>query len=124
MQFRAPEEYTKHKPETAAIDVWALGSLFYEILTGDAVWEDSDDSDLNEKIIQKKIVAGELPLLEPRARKGSDPSQVDPVDESLIRAIKMCFIYEPKDRPKAGVVADFLKNESRRMGVDWEGKAV
>eukprot|EP00591_Stephanopyxis_turris_P009308 CAMPEP_0195514316 /NCGR_PEP_ID=MMETSP0794_2-20130614/5746_1 /TAXON_ID=515487 /ORGANISM="Stephanopyxis turris, Strain CCMP 815" /LENGTH=341 /DNA_ID=CAMNT_0040642539 /DNA_START=299 /DNA_END=1324 /DNA_ORIENTATION=+ len=105
--FRSPEEY-EYLPETSAIDVWALGSIIFEILTGRPVWRHE-----KPKVAQKKIIKGEFPPF-PEEVKDIEDSD-DPVDVILLKAIKMCYIYEPKDRPKAGVVAKFLQDNFDRL---------
>jgi len=107
-KFRAPEEY-KYIPETAAIDVWALGSIFVKILTGHGVWHG-----LDEETAQKYIIDGKTPPLLKEKKSKS------PITRILLRAIDMCYVYEPKDRPKAEVIVDFLKKEAKKLGVDWE----
>lgn len=109
LQFRAPEEY-KYIPETAAIDVWALGSIFFELVTGQEAW-----NGVSTEKAQERIAKGELPNI-PEEFKTS----TDPVDQVLLKAIDMCYVYEPKDRPKAGEVLEYMKNESKRLGIDWQ----
>jgi serine/threonine protein kinase len=107
-QFRAPEEYN-YIPETAAIDVWALGSIFVELLTGHGPWHGYD-----LKKAQNLIAKGNLPPLADEIKNSSYP-----VDQVLQKAIELCYVFEPKDRPKAGVVVDFLKTEAEKLGIDW-----
>lgn len=108
MQFRSPEEY-KYIPETAAIDVWALGSIFIELVSGRKVWHGYED-----EAARKAISNGIIPSFREHMKNPSDP-----INQVLMKAIDMCYVYDPKDRPKAGVVADYLKNESKRLGVAW-----
>ncbi|CAJ1968766.1 unnamed protein product [Cylindrotheca closterium] len=108
-KFRAPEEY-QYVPETAAIDIWALGSIFVELVTGYEVWYGYQTEEA-----QKRIAKGKLPSYQKRIQ-----NKTDPINEILVKAIAMCWVYEPKDRPKAGVVADYLKGEAKRLGIAWE----
>jgi len=103
-KFRAPEEY-KHVPQTAAIDVWALGSLLVQIVTGHGIWRKYESEDA-----QNYIVEG-IPF-------PMDRSSMDPIDQVLFQAIDMCQVYEVKDRPKAGEVLEYLKGEAKRLGVE------
>lgn len=97
--------------ETAAIDIWALGSIFVELATGYEVWYGYETEDA-----QLRIAKGELP----HYQKLIESNLTDPMNQILIQAVDMCWTYEPRDRPKAGVVADYLKGEAKRLGIDWE----
>lgn len=109
IQFRSPEEY-KYLPQTAAIDVYTLGSIFIELVTGKEAWYGYEI-----EVAQKAISDGMLP---PLGGKINSPS--DPITQVLLKVIEMCYVYEPKDRPKANDVTDFLKGEAKRLGVLWD----
>ena len=94
--FRSPEEY-EYLPQTSAIDVYALGSILYEILNGKEVWDSIHSNDA-----RKRIRKGLLPKFS---------SSDDPVDTALREAIAMCYVFDPKDRAKAADVASFLKQK-------------
>eukprot|EP00980_Cylindrotheca_fusiformis_P021774 scaffold8600_cov111-Cylindrotheca_fusiformis.AAC.6 len=112
-KFRSPEEY-EYLPETAAIDVWALGSILVELLTGTYVW-----AGYTATTARAEIIEGELPPI-----LSDFENSTDPVDQVLLKAIDLCYVYEPSDRPKAGVVVDFLKKEAKKLGVDWHAPFV
>mmetsp|Transcript_34219 Transcript_34219/g.63081 ORF Transcript_34219/g.63081 Transcript_34219/m.63081 type:complete len:589 (+) Transcript_34219:73-1839(+) len=98
--FRSPEEY-EYLPQTSAIDVWALGSILYEILTGKDVWHDTDT-----KKAQKNIREGKLPKIPDKYLNSEHP-----VDVALREAIGMCYIFDPKERAKAADVASYLRKK-------------
>lgn len=115
---RAPEEY-KYDPKTdminfltSKIDVWAFGSLVYEILTGHEVWHRE-----STRKAQQKIIDGELPAFPERIA-----TSLDPIDAILKKVISFCYVYDAKDRPTAPEVAELLKNEAENFGVDISAK--
>mmetsp|Transcript_16692 Transcript_16692/g.40691 ORF Transcript_16692/g.40691 Transcript_16692/m.40691 type:complete len:96 (+) Transcript_16692:3-290(+) len=67
------------------------------------------------EVAQKAISEGMVPPLEGKINNPSDP-----ITEVLLKAIRMCYVYEPKDRPKASDITDFLKGEAKRLGVQWD----
>ena len=87
--WRSPEEY-KDEPRTEQIDVWALGSVFYVILTG--------LRPLYQKFPQKmplfrqQIMNGESGYIDPRYATRSK------AEAALVHAIQQCFIYDPDER--------------------------
>lgn len=98
--FRSPEEY-EYLPQTSAIDVYALGSILYEILHGKGVWDSIHSNDARERIRK-----GLLPKIDEQLLESDDP-----VDTALREAIAMCYVFDPKDRAKAADVASFLKQK-------------
>ncbi|KAL9179449.1 hypothetical protein ACHAXT_008739 [Thalassiosira profunda] len=95
---RAPEEY-KHEPQTIAVDVWSLGSIIFHLLTGRKVW---DKTKKNEA--QEAVVGGLLPEIDATIVNASDP-----VNGVLMKALDMCWVYEPSKRATAREVASFLQ---------------
>jgi len=99
---RAPEEYRNKgnitEPLTKAIDVFSLGSILYNLLTGNKVW-----SGMKKGRAQESVANGIRPRI-----SSSIVNSTDPVDQILMRAIDMCYVYDPKERPTAREVADFL----------------
>lgn len=98
--FRSPEEY-EYLPQTSAIDVYALGSIFYEILTGNEVWHNQDTENA-----QKQIRQGRLPKIDEELMESNDPVVV-----SLREAIAMCYVFDPKERAKAADIASYLQKK-------------
>ncbi len=97
--FRSPEEYS-HLPQTASVDVWALGSIIYHVLTGKKVWK----SQYSKREAEKAMIRGELPVIEDSIVNSSDP-----VDQALLSAFYMCYTYDPQTRPMAKEVATYLE---------------
>lgn len=98
--FRSPEEY-EYLPQTSAIDVYALGSILYEILTGKEVWYDTDT-----KKAQKRIRKGEQPKIPEELLESKHP-----VDMALKHAISMCYVFDPPKRAKSQDVSSFLQQK-------------
>ncbi|KAL7476330.1 hypothetical protein ACHAW6_002202 [Cyclotella cf. meneghiniana] len=100
--FRSPEEYMNIQ-QTAATDVFALGSLMYHLLTAQRLWEGMLSSK-HENQVQKWIIEGKRPEI-----KDSVLQSRDPVDVALKAAYDMCNAYDPEKRASARKVADFLE---------------
>lgn len=89
--------------QTAATDVFALGSLMYHLLTAQRLWEGMLSSK-HENQVQKWIIEGKRPEI-----KDSVLQSRDPVDVALKAAYDMCNAYDPEKRASARKVADFLE---------------
>ena len=76
-----------------------MGSIIYEILTGNDVWHDTDTDDA-----QRYIRKGKRPKIDENLLKSDHP-----VDVALREAIDMCYVFDPQKRAKAGAVARFLQ---------------
>ena len=87
-----------------------MGSIFVQLVTGQEAW-----NGVSTEKAQERIAKGELPYIPEEVKTSTDP-----VDQVLLKAIDMCYVYEPKDRPKAGEVLEYMKNESKRLGIDWQ----
>ena len=90
--------------------MWALGSIFAEVVSGVPVWYEYEN-----EVAQKAILEGMRPPFEQRIQ-----NQSDPVNKVLLQAIDMCWVHKAKERPTAGVVLEYLKKESARLGIQWD----
>ena len=99
--FRSPEEYA-HVDQTAATDVYALGSLFYYILTGKRAWEGMTGKK-ERKEANAWVVEGKKPHISSKLLKSHDP-----VDIALLKAYEMSTVYKPEKRATARQVSDYL----------------
>lgn len=81
--------------------------MFVQIVTGETIWTRYDHAEARHHIVEG-------------VRFPMDTSSTDPIDQVLYKAIDMCQVYEPKDRPKAGEVLEYLKGEAKRLGVEWD----
>ncbi|KAL7426045.1 hypothetical protein ACHAXM_000289 [Skeletonema potamos] len=109
--FRSPEEYS-HKPQTTAVDVWALGSIIYHVLTGKKVWK----SQFSKKDAEKAMIRGELPAINDEIANSADP-----VDQALLKAFYMCYTHDPKKRPSAKEVASYLEERWLELSKSSKG---
>ena len=118
--YRAPEVILGI-PYTCAIDMWSLGCLIVELLTGSPIFPGDNEIDMLHRIIE---VCGEVPksvlqrsprqrlfyncdyspkfdVMEGRIRQPSTRSilsVVGNVDESLLSFIEACLIIDPEQR--------------------------
>ena len=82
------------------MDVWALGSIIYHILTGKRVWK----SQYIKRDAEQAMIRGELPVIDDSIKNSSDP-----VHQALLNAFYMCYTYNPQKRPSAKEVARYLE---------------
>lgn len=106
--FRSPEEYA-HVEQTAATDVYALGSLFYYLLTGERAWEGYSDKKERKKT-QGWIVGGKKPHISSKFYRSEDP-----IDKALLQAYDMSTVFDPKKRATAKEVADYLNRIMEKL---------
>jgi serine/threonine protein kinase len=105
LQWRAPEEY-KYEPETEKIDVFSLGYVLYFLLTYNLPFVDMKTEEANDHVAQggRLIVTDEEIL-----------GSTHLFDMTVLKAMDMCFVYDPKKRPSAREVANFLNRAVQRI---------
>jgi serine/threonine protein kinase len=95
LQYMAPE-HVEGKPADARTDLWALGAILYEMLTGKRAFEGTSAASLIGNIMNAEPAA--LTTLQPLTPLGVD------------RLVKRCLAKSPEDRPDtAHDVADELR---------------
>lgn len=97
----SPEEYADLR-QTAAIDVWALGSVIHHIMYGEKVWSRHRKSKARELILE-----GQLPT---KNGEFEDEAEINLV---LLEARNMCYVFDPEQRPSAHEVAQYLEAQLR-----------
>jgi serine/threonine protein kinase len=106
VQFRSPEEYL-YIPETAAIDVYSLGNIFYAILQGEWVWAEQFR---HEKDAQKPVTRGERPPIRPDLEQSKNP-----YTQALIRAMRDCWIHDPVERATSRQIEESLRESLEQL---------
>jgi hypothetical protein len=91
--------------------VYALGNLLFRFASGTGPWREyasaadvSLTPDQKDKIAYIKLVEGATPSI-PKETLESHDRYI----KTILEAMKMCYRYNPKDRPTARGVARFLQ---------------
>ncbi len=87
--YMSPEQAMGQLDITAAADVYAVGVMIFELVTGKVPYEGR-----NAMEIMTKQVSAEIPAIKPR------PEVKAP--EALIALIRSCMAKDPKQRPQDG----------------------
>lgn len=104
--FRAPEEY-EYAEENEKVDVYSMGNILYQLISL-KYYLFGDDTD--DEAIQKLVMDGKRPSY--RDDVGPNPDEIDRV---FISAMDMCYTHDPKERPSAREVANFLLDSVRNI---------
>ena len=91
--------------QSAASDVFELGSLLYNLITGVHVWHEWLSSKHERKEAIQMIIDGKRPKIKKKIRENDDP-----VNVALITAYEMCTRYNPEERSSAKEVSDYLEH--------------
>jgi serine/threonine protein kinase len=97
---RSPEEYLD-KPIDELIDIYSLGNIFYNLLTGiHAFYDAVDEEELKQRVRSPR----DTPFIHPAYRNGTFP------ERKLVEIMERCFAYEPSDRPSIFEIVEFLRD--------------
>ncbi len=91
--YMAPERFSKDNTPIKANDIWSLGAMVYEMLTGDVPF--SSGTQIEGGILQKN--GAEIPDL---------PASFSP---ELNQMIQMCLEEDPWNRPTAEQIVDYAQ---------------
>lgn len=95
--------------ETEKLDVFSLGNVLYFLLTQRVPLDDMDSDDGPDFIAK----GGRVKVTEKDILRSTHP-----FDTTLLKAMDMCFTYDPKQRASAAEVRDFIKTGLDRIQSD------
>jgi hypothetical protein len=98
--FVSPEEYL-NADRNEMSDTYAVGNVIYTLLTDETPFEDYEQEEA-----QEFVERGRKPELSDDVLRSDDP-----VDQALIEAMRMCFVYDWKDRYSSIEIRDYLVGE-------------
>ncbi len=104
--FASPEEY-RHAYRTEKLDVYSMGNVLYFLLAG----EDPFD-ELEKEEAVALLRKGKRPKIDAELRESEDP-----VDQALVRAVRMCYVRDWKERHTAMDILNFLLEAKKEMKV-------
>jgi Protein kinase domain len=114
-QWKSPEEQVVDGEEieppivNEKIDIYALGNVLFRLAVGSAPWKRPDSERLHsyEKaaIVQLKKYNGSLPIVPLTILENA---KIDPALERLLAAMRLCYSFNPAERPTATQIVDFL----------------
>lgn len=94
--YMAPERFGPNSQSRPINDIWSLGAVAYEMMTGDVPFGESGG------LLQKK--GADIPML---------PEDKIAKDSELPRVIERCLALDPDDRPDAQQLAEWAEKALR-----------
>ena len=109
-QYMAPE--VMHcKPQGLRVDMYSVGIVMWEILTGTIPWKDMD----YVQIIQRVTHSSNETQRPPPGRPPVDEVYRSYAPSGYIQVLEDCWAHEPKQRPSAGQCVEYLEEVRRRV---------
>lgn len=105
-QLRSPEEYAYGR-QTEKVDVYSMGNVLYSILTSEYPFKHEKYKD-----VCKKVIAGERPAIPKKFLNSTDP-----FDQTMLKAIEMCWVHDPEKRATAREVQRLFISTLKKMNV-------
>ncbi len=106
--YMAPEQFAGSRDLTVKVDVYALGAILYELLTGYPPFAGKDVSNVE---VERQRLAEQLPL-PPHA-----VNEALPADDDLAWLTLQCLHRDPDLRPDAKQLAGWLKHYLARQRI-------
>jgi hypothetical protein len=106
--FRSPEEYA-YTLESEKVDIYSMGNVFYSILT--EFWPYEDES---QDKAQTSVQNGARPEIPANILQSQDP-----MHKVLLHVIQRCWQQDPKARPTAKEVKQYLEQNMKQLGINF-----
>jgi len=95
---------------TEKVDIYALGNLLFRFATGKTPWREMADNSHDAKLTQEqKAHIAQLKMKGKTPKVPDETLRKDPYINLLLKAMDMCYRFNPKERPTAREVLEFLK---------------
>lgn len=126
-QWRSPEEQVDSEEEsknnppivTEKIDIYAMGNVLFRLVAGVSPWKKEGQTRLTAQDKVEAALAKRYNGTQPRL-----PSNVDVVTPAMAvlhQAMKMCYRFDPDDRPSAKELVDFLETSRANLVAKAKG---
>ena len=92
------------------MDIYALGNLLFRFATDKAPWREMADNSRAKLTQEQKAQIAQLKM---KGKTPKIPEEIlkskDPYINLLLKAMEMCYRFNPKERPTAREIVEFLK---------------